>query len=470
MERAAAACFQWLVNNNHTQQIFHIFCGKGNNGGDGLALARILIQSHVRVTVYILETGKPGSADFQENLQKLHLLTSNITFIQSESVTLNCHPSDILIDSIFGTGLNKPLSGLGAWLVEKINRSAAKVISIDLPSGIFADRSAKGMPHITATHTLSFGNYKKAFLMPENADAVGELHLLDIGLSERFETAERSDSEMPDFVMVQQLQKPRKKFSHKGDFGHAMLLAGSYGMMGAAVLAARGCLAAGTGKLTCLLPGACMEVMQVSLPEAICGIADNGDMSFEAYSAIGAGPGMGKTSSAKSMLTRLFSSSTSPLLLDADALNIMSEDQTLLEQLPKGSVITPHVKEFERLFGPSTNDFDRLDLAVEKARQYNIYIVLKGHHTAIITPMGRIYFNNTGNAGMAKGGMGDVLSGIITGLLAQKYPLPEATILGVYLHGLAGDIAAGMFSQQAMQATDLINCLPEAWKKLDLNL
>ena len=468
MERAAASCYHWLINNHFTQKPILVFCGKGNNGSDGLALARMLAQSNIPVTVYILEPGKPGSDDFQVNLQRLQQLTGNIHFIQSEHFFPLIEKDHLVIDALFGTGLNKPLDNIALQLVEYLNHSHVPIISIDLPSGLFPDKSTAGSATIHALHTLSFQSIKLAFLMPENNLSVGEFHILDIGLSRQYEEEESAVHEIMDPGIIRALIKPRNKFSHKGSFGHAALVTGSYGMMGAAVLAAKGCMQTGTGKLTCYIPSCGYDIMQLSVPEAMCKVA--GEKVIESignitgYDAIGIGPGIGLQNEFSLLLKEIFQAANKPLVLDADALNTLAADKKLLVQIPEGSVITPHPKEFERMFGMVENDFERLQLAADKASQLKIYIVLKGHYTAVITPHGKIYFNNTGNAGMAKAGMGDILTGMITGLLSQQYPLPEAAMLAVYLHGLAGDIAASKYSQQAMQASHLLNCIGDAWK------
>ena len=470
MERAAYACYAWLLSNKFTQKHIHLFCGKGNNGGDGLALARILIENNIAVSVYILELGKAGTSDFQENLQRLHSLTSEIHFIQAGFPVPPVNNNDLVVDALFGTGLNKPIEGLALQLIEFLNSTTCPLVAIDIPSGLFTDKTTKGQTAISATYTLSFQNYKPAFLFPENDPFIGQLHLLDIGLSSNYENNEPSAWELLEPGIIKGIIKPRNKFSHKGNFGHAALVAGSYGMMGAAVLAARSCLYSGAGKLTVHIPSCGYDIMQTAAPEAMCKVS--GERFIEdientgVYSAIGIGPGIGLQKPTAVLLKRIFTAKPAALLLDADALNCIAADKKLLSLIPAGTLITPHPKEFERLFGKTANDFERLELAIKKAAALNIYIVLKGHHTAIITPPGKVYFNDTGNAGMAKAGMGDVLTGIITGLMTQHYPLPEAAILGVYIHGLAGDIAAEKFSQEAMQASDLIDSIGEAWKIL----
>jgi NAD(P)H-hydrate epimerase len=354
-------------------------------------------------------------------------------------------------------------------MVIHLNKSGVPIISIDMPSGLFADKSSKGLPCITATHTLSLQAYKAAFLFAENSLFIGNLHVLPIGLSEHFEQTEPAAFEMLDRSIIGSIYRHRPPFSHKGHFGHAALLVGSLGMMGAAVLAAKACLQAGTGKLTAFIPSCGYSILQSTVPEAMCRITGENHLSnpdiHDAFTAIGIGPGIGTDAETWAVLKKVCSQKK-PLLIDADGLNLLAMEKNRLGQIPAGSVITPHPKEFERLFGKTPDDAEQLKLAIQKAAALNIYIVLKGHHTAIITPLGKVYFNDTGNAGMAKGGMGDVLTGLITGLMAQHYSLPEAAMLGVYLHGLAGDIAAEKYSPEAMQASDLLQCIGDAWKTI----
>jgi NAD(P)H-hydrate epimerase len=470
MEQAAAACCQWLVNNHFTTKPLRIFCGKGNNGGDGLAIARMLIKTGISVKVYILELGKTGSEDFQANLHRLHELSKEIHFIQSENFFPAVEQDELIVDALFGTGLNKPLDGLALKLVEYLNKCKSLKISIDIPSGLFCDKSTSGHTALQATHTLSFESIKLCFLLPENQEYVGTFHILDIGLSKTYEQQEHAVHEVVDASVIKAIIRPRNKFSNKGNFGHAALVAGSYGMMGACVLAARACMQMGVGKLTCHIPSCGYSIIQTTLPEAMCKVDGEKFISKldnpERYSAVGIGPGIGVYDATPALMEGIFSSGNKNLVLDADALNILAGEKILLEKVPAGIVITPHPKEFDRMFGKPANDFERLELAITKAAALQIYIVLKGHHTAVVTPKGKVYFNDTGNAGMAKAGMGDVLTGMITGLLAQNYPLPEAAMLAVYLHGMAGDLAAAKYSQNAMLATDLVNCIPEAWKAL----
>ncbi len=473
MERAAGKCVDWLLQQYPEATSFGIFCGKGNNGGDGLAIARMLLEQGFLVTVHILEFGHLGTNDFQTNLAWLHKFPqADIHFIQSEENFHSFPEGQIIIDALFGSGLNRELEGVTARLVSHINNSGRQIISIDIPSGLFVDRSSKGAATILANHTLSFQCYKPAFLFAENSAAIGEIHILDIGLQEDFYQSVHSRFELVDDTIIHSVYKPRKRFSHKGTYGHALLIAGSYGKIGAAVLSAKACMRSGVGLLTCHIPKCGYDILQSTVPEAM--VMTDFNSSFNSkieddltkYEAIGIGPGIGTVAETKMMLREVFDSYRSPVVLDADALNIIASQKDLLKLIPAGSILTPHPKEFERLFGETANEFDRVLLALQKAKELNCIIVLKGHHSFIATTDGKGFFNATGNPGMATAGSGDVLTGILTGLLAQGYSSIETAILGVYLHGVAGDIAAKALSMEAMVAGDIINSLGLAFSAL----
>jgi len=498
MERAAAGCMAWLEKAGYLGRSFSIYCGKGNNGGDGLALARMLSSLDCPVTVHILEFGHIGTEDFQANLGLLHQTPVEVKFVQTPEHFHPIPPGDILIDALLGSGLNRKLEGVTAGLVEHLNRSGNEIIAIDIPSGLFVSKSSKGNTIVRATHTLSFQVYKPAFLMPENEAWVGEVHILDIGLHPGFLQQANSDAELLDPAIIRAIYKPRKSFAHKGNFGHALLVTGSYGKMGAAVLSGRSCLKTGAGLVTILVPGCGYTIIQTSLPEAMV-LTDedekihtalppaehpaehpddrksggNGgpsipagrtDAALDKYSVLGVGPGLGQDPRTVAFMWELLRRYRKPMVVDADALNILGANPGMMPLLPPYSILTPHPKEFERLFGPSADDYARLDKAREMARKHQCIIVLKGHYTFIAMPGGKGYFNSTGNAGMAKGGSGDVLTGILTALLGQTYSPNEAALLGVYLHGLAGDLAAAADSQESMLPTDLTDQLGKAFQ------
>lgn len=472
MERAATRCVEWLIKHKLQQYSFKIFCGKGNNGGDGLAIGRQLISQGNKVELYLLEFGKPGTDNFQANLQRLHEVTSAIHFIQMPENLPELTEEDVVIDALFGSGLNKPLEGLAAHVVEHINSSKALVIAIDVPSGLFIDRSSKGCVVVKADYTLTFQTLKLPFLIAENAPYFGFIHILDIGLHPKFLEKETTAAHLVDPPLIKSIYKPKKRFSHKGTFGHALLVGGSFGKMGAIVLATEACLRAGAGLTTAFIPSCGYFVMQSVVPEAMVQV-DPSELFIslvpsdrERFTAIGIGPGLGTEAPTQKVVCELVSSLKNPIVVDADGLNCLAKNPAFLEQLPPNSILTPHPKEFERLFGNCANDFDRIETARQKARQLQVILVLKGHHTVIATPSGQLYFNSTGNAGMAKGGSGDVLTGILTALLSQGYDSVHAAILGVYIHGLAGDLAARDVSTEAMIARDIVRHLGPAFLQI----
>jgi NAD(P)H-hydrate epimerase len=472
MERAASKCFEWLEENNWFIYPFAIFCGKGNNGGDGLAIARMLANRGCSVAVFILEFGHKGTEDFQVNLARLHQYPAvTIQFIQDESNFHELTENTIVIDALFGSGLTRPLDGITSKLVEYLNHSGCAIIAIDIPSGMSVDRSSKGHTIIRASYTLSFQCYKQAFLIAENAEFTGEVILLDIGLSSGYLSNVEPKLEIIDDSIIHSIYQPRNKFAHKGNFGHALIIAGSYGKIGAAVLSAKACLRTGVGLLTCYIPKCGYEIMQSTLPEAMVmtdtntSIITTIDEDVSKYNSIGFGPGTGTASETRSAIKELLAVYNKPIVIDADGLNSLSKEKNL-PPLPPGSVLTPHPKEFERLFGECKDDYERIDKAITNAKLLNCLIVLKGHHSFIATAGGKGYFNSTGNAGMATAGSGDVLAGMITALLAQGYSSEQAAILGVYIHGTAGDLAASQLSQEAMISGDIIDHIGNAFKLL----
>lgn len=468
MERAAAKCVKWIVQQPWQNKQFKIFCGKGNNGGDGLAIARLLAKANYTVSVYILELGKAGSKDFEINLIRLN---QPVSFLHS-SGDFPVIEDDIVIDALFGLGLNKPLEQLAANLVLHLNKATAPVVSIDLPSGLFADQSSKNNVVIEATHTVSFQCYKPAFVVQENALFIGKIHLADIGLHPGFLEENKFTQHLVEATIIRQIFKHRNVFAHKGTHGHALIIGGSYGKIGAAILAAKACLHSGAGLTTAFIPKCGYLIMQMAVPEVMVltdeeqNILSSLPQDIEKYTAIGLGPGMGTDDRTQKLISFLVRRYRKPLVIDADGLNCLALHRELLQQLSSDAILTPHPKEFDRLFGEHQTDFARIKTAQEKATEFNCIIVLKSHHTLIATPGGQTYYNSTGNAGMAKGGSGDVLTGMITAFLAQGYDPVHAAILGVYLHGFAGDLAAGVLSQEAMTATDIIHFFSQAFLKL----
>lgn len=473
MERAATRCSEWIAARYPPTCPLFLFCGTGNNGGDGLAISRLLLEKGYRVHTAMVYTRKQLSADCAANLQRLeHTYGANLRAVYGPGDWPSLPADAVVVDALFGTGLNRPLQGLGAEAVRYLNAQSACILAVDMPSGMLADASSAPGPVIRATHTLSFEGYKLAFFMPENAAHLGEIHVLPIGIHPDFIADTPTPYRLSDVAAMEGIYRPRRRFAHKGHYGHALLIAGGRGKTGAAVLAARGCLRAGVGLLTCQVPESSYAIMQTAVPEAMCLTDPHADRwtavpdKVGDYTVLGIGPGIGRHPETAAALDRTLQAVSRPLVLDADALNILAEHPALMDKVPAGSLLTPHPREFQRLFGASPDDFQRLDTQRRMSREHQWVIVLKGHRTAISSPDGELYFNSTGNPGMATGGSGDVLTGILTALLAQGYAPLDAARLGVYLHGLAGDLAAAAGAEESLSAGDIPEALGRAFRTL----
>jgi hydroxyethylthiazole kinase-like uncharacterized protein yjeF len=473
MERASRAAFLWMKGHLAPVPVV-VFAGRGNNGGDALALARLLYLDGWEVRVYLLGL-HDISPDAAINLGRLrHLPKVMVAELNDESQFPEIEKGNLIIDGLFGAGLSRPLSGLAALLVKHINRSGATVLSVDMPSGLMGEDNGGHDPEciVRATYTLTFEFPKLSFLFSQNDGYVGEWHVIPIGLHPDKIDATSTDWHFVDKAFAQNLLPSRDKFAHKGKFGHALLLAGSYGKVGAAVLASKACLKSGVGLLTTHVPHYGYDIMQTAVPEAMVSI-DRSDIlisefpDLDGFDAIGAGPGIGQKVNTCTTLGELIEKvGEKRLVLDADALNILSQHPDMLAKLPPNTVLTPHPKEFQRMAGSWADDFARLRLLTEFARRYGVIVVLKGAYTTTALPDGTCYFNSTGNPGMASAGSGDVLTGIILGLMSQGLSSANAAILGVYLHGRAGDIYADSESEESLTALDIVGNLGAAFKWL----
>ena len=467
MERACRAFLNWFVDHFDSPNTVGIVCGTGNNGGDGLGVARMLKDRGFDVKVWIVRGAAPETTDFKINFdqaKKNKVEIFDITDSTSEGLFDNC---DILVDAVFGTGLSRRPEGIYAAVIQLINSAHAIRVAIDIPSGLLADKISEE-PIVKADHTVSFQLPKLSFLLPQYYRFVGEWSMVDIGLSKEYLRRAETNYYYLNQKDPRRILKMRSKFDHKGDFGHALLITGSFGKMGAAILASRAALRAGTGLLTVHVPGCGNNVLQTAVPEAMVSVDDHekvfaSEFNVDKYSVIGVGPGIGMSKETIKALGVVLRNFKRPMVIDADALNILSENRELLQLVPPGSILTPHPKEFQRLSGPWQDDFERLELQKKMASDLKCIIVLKGAHTSIASPNGWVFFNSTGNPGMATAGSGDVLTGILTGLLAQNYEPLQAAQLGVYLHGLAGDLAIPEMGTNSMIASDIINFLPSAF-------
>lgn len=481
MERAGIACADEISPNlliDDFSSAF-VFCGTGNNGGDGLVIARHLHhQWKGPITVVLCQTESPRhSTEMQTNLERWNAIVNTCeetrTVLFSKDIASELDANSLIIDAIFGIGLSRPATGVYAEAIQLINASDAYVYAIDTPSGLYAD---KHTPHdsavVMANETLTIQYKKLSFLLPEAYPFCGYVTQLNIdmlppeGLSWNRELLTTEN--------VHPILKPMNPYGHKGSFGHGLLIAGCSDMPGATILASTAAMRGGIGKLTVHTAGSVVNLLPIALPEAILSRDHNADHVSEirwnqlpsSINAIAIGPGLGNARCTVNVIKDVLDTIQAPIILDADALNMLAENKTWLAYLPANSILTPHFKEFERLAGPSSNGFERVEKAREFAKRYNVILILKGHHTIISMPDGHQFFNTTGNAGMGTAGSGDTLTGLLLALLAQGYTPAETALLGVHLHGLAGDIYVRDNAKQSLIASDLPKHFGKAFEEI----
>lgn len=475
MERAANAIAEAIACRRDRLTPITVFAGPGNNGGDALAVARLLSEKGYQIEAFLFNPTDSLSEDCAANRDLLQMCEGvKFTEVTSAFKPPVLQKENLVIDGLFGSGLSKPLQGGYAKVVGLINNSPSYVVSIDIPSGMSCNGEfyRKGQSIVRADLTLTIQHPKLSFFFPESEEFVGEVEVMDIHLHPDYLREVQTPFHTIEEDEVRALFHPRKRFSHKGTYGHALLIAGKVGMAGASVLAAKACLRSGVGLLTVHVPIRNNDILQTSVPEAMVE-HDLSDDCFttvtdvEPYQAIGIGPGLGREMETAEALSEQLSITDRPMVIDADAINMLGINQSYMEFVPKQSILTPHPKELERLVGPCANTYERIAKAKELAAAHQLHIVLKGAWTAIIAPDGTVSLNPTGNPGMATGGSGDVLTGVLLALLTQGYETHEACLMGVYAHGLAGDLAAEAESQMGMTAMSIVNHLPEAWKRLN---
>lgn len=471
MERAATRFFEYISKTYPNKTEFCVFCGKGNNGGDGLAIARMLASQGKGVTVYIVNYTDSASDDFLTNYERLLEMQSEhckiIELAEFQNITIS--QETIIIDGIFGSGLNRPITGFTADYISFINTLPNPKIAIDIPSGLFADEpTPAGAVVFCANDTITFQSPKLQFLFAENQRFVGKLTIADIQLKNPFH-----ETETPfEFVTRTGINiQPRNQFAHKGTFGHALLVSGSFGKIGAAELASKACLRTGCGLLTTHCPSCGYEIMQIAVPEAMISVDENEKLlstipDSSPYSAVGIGPGIGTNEITVNALRTFLQTNPKPLVLDADALNCIAQNPDMWQFVPQHTIITPHPGEFDRLTHKHTTCYERFETQRTFAKEHSCIVVLKGHYTSIATPDGTVYFNSTGNPGMATAGSGDVLTGMILSLLAQQYSPIEAAKIGVFLHGMAGDCAAEKIGEISLIASNIIENIGTSLRKL----
>ena len=474
MERSAKAITHAITSAWSQTTPMVVFAGPGNNGGDALAVARMLLEQGYNVQAYLFNISGHLSEDCAANRARLvDKKVKSFVEVTQEFEPPRLEEDMLVIDGLFGSGLNKPLAGGFASLVKYINSSPAKVVSIDVPSGLMTEDNSINVRAniIRADLTLTLGQKKLSFLFSENQQLIGQVKVLDIRLSQEgikkidanYSIAEEND--------IRPLLLNRNPYAHKGNMGNALIIAGCYGMAGASVLATKACLRSGAGKVTTHTPKQNSVILQISVPEAIIQFDRDETIFSEAvdtedFDAIGIGPGLGTSEQTAIALITQIRGTQCPIVADADAINILANHRAWLQQMPKGIIFTPHPKELQRLEGHTNDSYELLSKARSLAERVQGYVILKGHHSALCLPDGHVIFNSTGNAGMATAGSGDVLTGIITGLLARGYKQQDACLIGMYLHGLAGDIAARELGQESLMAGDIIHYLPYAFKKL----
>jgi len=472
MERAARQLYYWFKDNLRRKPEVWILCGKGNNGGDGLVLSRMLLLTGWNVKTIIVEHSPNASADFQVNFKRLESLTSNIHTIKTLNDFIAPNENVVLVDAMLGSGLNSPLKGLILDLVLKLNTLENEVIAIDIPTGLFADDNSQNnlSQVLICDFTLTFQAPKFSFLFPETGVFAGDFEVLDIGLHSDFLNEVESDKFFITENEILKFFKPKSKFDHKGTNGHAVLLGGSLGKMGAVAFAAKSCIKSGAGLVTAEVPKMGLTNLQTIAPEIMSSntLGENvlEEITIEKGKTYGFGPGMGTDEKTQKAVLATLSNMSQPVVLDADALNILSLNNAW-DILPDHCILTPHIGELARMTGKKALGVEALNHAITFAIKQKLIIVLKGAHTAVISPTGKTCFNSTGNPGMATAGSGDVLTGMITSFLAQGYSPEDAAYLGVYFHGLAGDIAAAEKGLSGLTATDILENIPNVLKWFD---
>lgn len=475
MERAGTQIFNWIHMRMQGAQVpIHVFCGIGNNGGDGLVLARHLITHGYNVKTYIVNCSDKRSKDFLINYERIKDVTKEwptVLSSKNDYSEIGIDEKDIIVDAVFGIGLNRSPNDWVKALFQKLRASKAFTLAIDMPSGLYADKATMDENAVVhASYTLSFQSPKLVFFLPETAKFTTQWEALDIGIDREYLIQTDTEAELISKFEVIPIYKPRDKFAHKGDFGHVMILGGSYGKIGAVNLASRAALSSGAGLVTAYIPKCGYHSLQTAVPEVMV-ITDKNethiaDINFTIEpSVVGVGVGLGTNDETAKAFKAFLKQNSAPLVIDADALNLISKDKSLLKFIPVLSVLTPHPKELERLIGPWSDDFDKLARVKAFSKEHNVIVLIKGAHS-ITVYLEKLYINTTGNPGMATAGSGDVLTGVIAGLIAQGYEALSATVFGVYLHGKSADISLEDYGYQSLIASHIIETMGEAYMDL----
>lgn len=466
MEHAAVECVQWMQTRLDKRNPVVVVAGVGNNGGDGVAIARMLHFSGFPVKLYAVGNTGRGTPDFHTNYTVLKQRFPGIVIAELPDLD----EETTLVDAIFGSGLSRPVKGEIAEVIERINQAPSTVISIDIPSGMPTDPVSDPENYtavVRANTTLTLQFPKINMLLADHGNYVGEMVILPIGISEKAIATTPSHYQYTELNDISDTIKPRPKFTHKGMNGHVLILAGSNGMAGAAGLCARAALRSGAGLVTVSAPVEVTTALQVYCPEAIC---RNDLPDVTDYDCVAIGPGIGYERFGSSEIIDLIRQCRRhgiPIVIDADGLNVLASGQDEWpEDLFKSTVITPHPKEFDRIAGECRSHGDRLKQASDLALNHETIVVLKGAYTSVHSN-GSVYFNSTGNPGMATAGSGDVLTGVLGAILAghEATPGPELVRTAVFVHGLAGDLACKEIGGMLI-ASDIIDYLPAAFRQI----
>jgi len=475
MENAATNCFQWLHNRLQGESIqIHVFCGIGNNGGDGLVIARHLHLHNYRVNCYIVNFSDNRTEEFLVNYQRLKEIGQTPIDLKSEKDFPEINASDMVVDAIFGIGLTRNPEGFTKKLIQYLNNKKVFTVAIDIPSGLFCDKSITDANTVLkASHILTFQSPKMAFFLPENNDFINTWEVIDIGLDQNYIRSLKPKTHFITKTEIIGLYKPHNKWDHKGTYGHSLIIGGSFGKMGAVTLASKAALKIGSGLVSAYIPKCGYSILQISVPEVMVEVDTDSVLYYFNFktnpTVIGIGPGMGTAEKTAQGFENFIKENKLPLVIDADGLNLLSKNQLLLNFLPKNTVLTPHPKELERLIGAWENDYEKLKKTKEFSKKYSVIMVIKGAHTVIIQN-DYMSFNSTGNPALATGGSGDVLTGIITGLIAQGYEPLNAAIFGVYLHGKTADIAFPKTGYETFTASSIFEYLADAILEVSNNI
>jgi len=471
MERASKAFVGWFINHfPDNKQSITVYCGTGNNGGDGLAIARMLDDHHYKsLNIKIARFSAKATDDFNANLKRIQQTTVPLSTI-NPGECLPVEESEVLIVALLGTGLNKPLEGDFKRLVNYINSLQKTVVSVDVPAGLFSDGEIPPDAVVLKSDlVITFQAPKINFLLPESGPYIKWWEAVNIGIDEKFIRSLDSPYQAVEEIDIRKILKPRRRFSNKGTYGHSLIIAGQPQTMGAALLSASACAYAGAGLTTACVPQSGLAALNCYMPEIMAILREGNkipEISWENFNSIAIGPGLGKEKDALALLTDVLVNYEKPVVFDADALNLLSAHRELWPKIPVNSILTPHMKEFDRLFGEQENWWQRMQTGIKQAKEHQLYVLLKNDYTLVITPQGKVYFNTTSNPAMASGGMGDVLTGILASLLAQGYSSEEACIIGAYVHGKAGDELASLNKMNVVLPNQVAARLPFTMAKL----